>query len=205
MVGETAWREVTSDSTSARQSKLAISLAGPGPQDGPPSSAGDVAAVRPGAQPATLLAVRGASAGPGAAGAVLGPDPVPGAAPAGQYAGSYETVKRFVQPLRTAAAAAAGTQTAVRERPGAAEPDRLGAGPGAFRPRRRARRALLRADPGLLAPQLLRGLPGRDARPVPRRPRAGLRALRRPHPRASVRSAAHGLSSRRRRGGCGGT
>jgi transposase len=35
-----------------------------------------------------------------------------------QYAGSYETVKRFVQPLRTAAVAAEGTQTRFETAPG---------------------------------------------------------------------------------------
>jgi transposase len=35
-----------------------------------------------------------------------------------QYAGSYETVKRFVQPLRTAAVAAEGTQTRFETPPG---------------------------------------------------------------------------------------
>jgi transposase len=35
-----------------------------------------------------------------------------------QYAGSYETVRRFVQPLRAAATAAEGTQTRFETPPG---------------------------------------------------------------------------------------
>ena len=50
-----------------------------------------------------------------------------------QYAGSYETVKRFIQPLRTVAGAAAGTQTRFETPPGQQSQIDWGQAPVAFR------------------------------------------------------------------------
>ena len=69
------------------------------------------------------------SAVPGGGGRLLGTGSVPGA-PAPQYRGSYETVKRFVRPLREKQLQAAVTRTRFETPPGTAEPDRLGAGAG---------------------------------------------------------------------------
>jgi hypothetical protein len=50
------------------------------------------------------------------------------------FQGSYETVKRFVAPLRVLAAAAEVTQCRFETPPGPAEPDRLGASEGRVSP-----------------------------------------------------------------------
>ena len=70
------------------------------------------------------------------------------------YRGSYETVKRFVRPLRTAQVLAEGTVTRFETPPGGPEPGRLGDGHRALPPAAPGR-ARLRADPGLQPARLL--------------------------------------------------
>jgi transposase-like protein len=71
------------------------------------------------------------------------------------FGGSYQTVKRFVSPLR--ADAQIGTSDPIRDRSGAAEPDRLGAGAHLPAPAGGAA-ARVRVDAGLQPAQLLPGV-----------------------------------------------
>ena len=114
------------------------------------------------------------------------------------YRGSYETVKRFVRPLRDVEQAAERATVRFETPPG--QQSQIDWGQARISlPEPAGHAARLHPDPGLLPAQLPRALPGRDAQPVPRCPRAGVRVFRRPHARASLRSAPHGLPARRRR------
>lgn len=116
------------------------------------------------------------------------------------YAGSYETVKLFVRPLRAEQALKGLTQRRFETPPGAQSQIDWGAGPRVL-PHTAGRVARVRAHARLQSAQLLPGVRRRAAEPVPRCARTRLRALRRAHARASLRSPAHGLHGQRRRQG----
>src|SRR5262249_46635627 len=91
--------------------------------------------------------VRGGAAGPGAPGPLLGPDPVPGAGPAGLH-GQLPDGEALRAAPAPGAAASRRDADALRDAAGAAEPDRLGHRHGA-RGAAVARAARLRAHAGL--------------------------------------------------------
>src|SRR5262249_30856330 len=131
------------------------------------------------------------SAHPGAHGPLLGPGPLPGAAAAG-LPGELPDGEAVRPPVADGAPADRRDPDSLRDAARGAEPDRLGDGHRALSPAAPGRPPL-RAHPGLQPPELLPGLPQRDPGAVPRRPRASLRALRRPHPRASLRPSPDGV------------
>ena len=165
---------------------------GPGPQDGAAMPAADgVEAVRAGGTVGDAAdRARRVPAAPGVDGGLLG-EVLFQELRRREYRGSYETVKRFVRPLREARLHAAVTRTRF-ETPPTAEPGRLGTGPHLVRPAAGGA-THLRADARLLAPERLRALPERDTRPAARCARAGVFVLRRAHAGASLRPAADGL------------
>src|SRR5262245_39088752 len=108
------------------------------------------------------------------------------------YAGSYDTVKRFVQPLRAVRLQAERALVRFETPPGQQSQSDWGQAHVYFPPPA-GRAACVRVDARLQPPQLLSPVPARGAPRVARQPRAGLRALRRPYARAPLRSAANGM------------
>ena len=104
------------------------------------------------------------------------------------YTGSYETVKLFVRPLRAEEAVADLTQRRFETPPGAQSQIDWGQARVYFRARPVELHVFV-LTLGFSRRGFYRAVPRRAARPVPRRPRGGLRALRRPHARASLRPA----------------
>ena len=141
---------------------------------------------------------RGVARRAGATGALLGADPVPGAARRARLRGRL----RHGAQRRAAAARRGGgglaDATALRNRTGRAGAGRLGPGAGALR-ERAGGHPRLRDDAGLLAPGVGGRLRARAHRLAAGRARARLRALRRPHRGDPVRPDAHG-GDRQRRG-----
>ncbi len=101
------------------------------------------------------------------------------------YRGSYETVKRFVRPLRTEALRAEFTWTRFETPPGVQSQIDWGQA-RVLLGRLHGHSACVRADVRVFAPRLLFGLPRRDARDLSRSPRARLRVLPRAYARASL-------------------
>ena len=99
---------------------------------------------------------------------------------------------------RRAASGRAGDR-ALRDAAGPAEPDRLGPGAGALRAGGASSLHIFMLTLGYCRRSFYEPCLDETLSAVPRCPRAGLRVLRRPHPRASLRSAPHRLSARRRR------
>jgi transposase len=120
MVGEQVWREVHQRFYVGRQSKLAISL-DLGVDRKTVRRLLQLARWRPydrAPQAVTLLTPFGAFLTERAPAVHYSARILFQELRQRRYAGSYETVKRFVQPLRTAAVAAAGTQTRFATPPG---------------------------------------------------------------------------------------
>ena len=197
MVREDGWREVHRLFTWSGGRSGDRPDAGAGPQDRAALlQRGGAGSRTAGGQAAdTLLAEHAhVSAGARAAGAVLGADSLPGAAPA---AG----LPRQLRDGEALRAAAAGRRAGRAERATRALRDAAG------RSRARstgARRACTSARQpvalhifvltlGFSRRSFYEPVPGETPRPVPRCPRAGVRVFRRPHARASLRSAAHRL------------
>src|SRR5262249_36404032 len=127
---------------------------------------------------------------PCATGPILGADPVPGAAAGAQRSRQLRNGAAFRASAADGRAGAPARDRPLRDATGPAEPDRLGSGadllppPPDYAPR-------VHPDAGVFSPELSRTLRGRNAEPVSRCPRASVRALWWPYPRASVRSPAH--------------
>ena len=159
----------------------------PGPQDRPALS-GPVAVASVSARGEDRHALGrelGVSPRTAAGGEPLGPDPAPGVAPELRQHRELRDREALCSPASPAAGKVATDATALRDAAGAAEPDRLGANAGAV-PGAPGVAAPVRADPRILAPELLLRVPELAAEPVPRGARARLRALRRPYPRVSL-------------------
>ena len=138
MVGRGRWEEIHRRAGAGGSVRVIARELRPRPEDGAPLLAADgVEAVPAGSAGGHVAGLaRGVSAAPGGGGGLLGAGASPGAPAAEVPRQLYETVKRFVRPLRETKLHAAVTRTRFETPPGAAEPERLGAGAG---PSRRGR------------------------------------------------------------------